>query len=271
MAYSKVAAMSDIHGDIVRMGELLNEGGLTDKEGNWRVENTLMVFDGDFVDRGKNGVAVMKEVIRLTKIAPESCGVATIMGNHDAAMLAVALYLRGDGKLMQNDFDIFHHNGGSMEEAIQIASDDELVEFLKNLKMIHVEGDYLFQHIDGIQFYRSLGAEKDGENAHSINATGRLMVETTLGAWSMFNHMTDDRRFQGTSRDGLRKYLNFFNAKCVVHGHTYTSKQEAEVWMGGMAINIDGRMSSAYQTKPKRGIFWSADPKISEPVTQLVQ
>jgi len=79
--------------------------------------------------------------IRLKESAPEGCGVVSLLGNHDAAMLAVTLHLRGIGTLAQESFDVFSHNGGNMAEAHQIYQNDTLFKWLKNLKMAHVEGD----------------------------------------------------------------------------------------------------------------------------------
>jgi hypothetical protein len=271
--HKRFAALSDIHGDDHRMRELLVAADILDHDGNWIAEDTLLVFCGDYFDRGPNGIAVAQEVRRLQAIAPEGSDVEALIGNHDAMMIATAIHFRNGEKDMNwQDLYIFQRNGGDLNEAREVAADPDLLSWLQNLKPLHAEGDYLFQHVDGISFYRSLGAERAGENAATIHEALKPGLQTCLGAWTVFAHMTDERRFEGSSRDGLRKYLNFFGAQHVIHGHTPTSHPQPEVWMGGMAINIDGRMSVGYGNRPNRGFLWSVDlteDKTSDPLTQL--
>lgn len=259
-SFKRIAALTDIHGDPQRMIELLQEGGILDENGAWISPDTLLVLNGDYVDRGPDGIGVIREAMRLEKAATEGSEVVCIMGNHDAMMLSAVYNVLEGGKSLDYEAQwLLRVNGSHSEEVEALSKAPELIEWLTNLKAVHVEGDYLFQHVDGTHFYRSLGAEKQGENPGTINAALKERVLNCRTAWLTFCHMTDERDFFGTTYEAMREYLNFFGAKQVVHGHTRSKQNTPKVWLRGMAINIDATMSIGYRDNPNRGCLWSVD------------
>ena len=53
----------------------------------------------------------------------------------------------------------------------------------------------------------------------------------------------------------LRAYLERMGVKQVVHGHTGHEGKEPMTYMNGVAINIDGTMSSGYRSDSDRGFI----------------
>jgi len=83
---------------------------------------------GDLVNRGPGSL----EVLRLVKSLGDSA--ITVLGNHDLHLLAVAA---GEGKL---------HRGDTLDEILAAPDRDELMDWLRHQRLLHVEGDFLLVH-----------------------------------------------------------------------------------------------------------------------------
>jgi hypothetical protein len=69
----------------------LEHQGLVDSSGKWIGGNSLLVFTGDFTDRGPNGIPVLHKVRELQQQAKAAGGeVIATLGNHDAMMFGLA-------------------------------------------------------------------------------------------------------------------------------------------------------------------------------------
>ena len=83
---------------------------------------------GDLVNRGPDSLGVL----RLVKSLGESA--ITVLGNHDLHTLAV---MEGAVKPCRND---------TLHEILSAPDRDELLSWLRNQRLIHVEGDYVLVH-----------------------------------------------------------------------------------------------------------------------------
>jgi hypothetical protein len=87
--YQKVLAISDVHGMIGPLKNLLQSAQIIDSTGNWAAGKTLLVITGDSIDKGDNSVDVLNLWMQLVPQAEKAGGrVLHLLGNHEAELLA---------------------------------------------------------------------------------------------------------------------------------------------------------------------------------------
>jgi serine/threonine protein phosphatase 1 len=135
-------AVGDIHGELGMLEELL--ASLPLRGGD------RFVFVGDYVDRGPDSCGVIDLLIEFEREHP--C--VFLLGNHesmfldflgwrDAAYFAADAFLVNGGDRTLASYGCF--DGGHPEfGSFQLPPGHE--QFFKNLKLYHLEGDYLFVH-----------------------------------------------------------------------------------------------------------------------------
>ena len=245
-------AVGDVHGDVERLLELLAEAGLVDEDAIWCGGENALVLTGDLTDRGKRGMEVVRLVMRLEE---ESKGmVESLMGNHDALILARAYEWRGE-RADPECGDLFIINGGREVEARELSEDEAAFDWMAARPLMLRVGDTLFQHADSARFYGDLGASED-----AVNAEGAELAASGRGAWRIFYDMTDGRDWDADGpfaaarrKANLTAHLERFGAARVVHGHTRHTDETPRVEFGGRAINVDGTLSDGYRATLGRG------------------
>ncbi len=86
---SKVAAISDVHGQYDLMLTLLRENEIVNEHGNWSYGDGHLVITGDIFDRGDRVIDIVWYLIRLEKQAAQAGGkVHTLIGNHEWMVLS---------------------------------------------------------------------------------------------------------------------------------------------------------------------------------------
>lgn len=100
MAFRRILAVGDVHGDVRRLRVLWQQIAFDDAE-------DLLVFLGDYIDRGASSV----EVLRFVRAQVERhANVHALCGNHEAMMLG---YLRTNGLDDFDPMDLWLLNGGA--------------------------------------------------------------------------------------------------------------------------------------------------------------
>jgi serine/threonine protein phosphatase 1 len=129
-----VFAIGDVHGCDEELRALLQKLPLT--------RDSLVVFLGDYIDRGPNSRGVVETILELKQY----CRVVCLLGNHE---LMLSEFLDGsDARRMAR----FIYNGGGATLASYsdddgvVAIPPEHLEFYKELAHYHVEGDHCFVH-----------------------------------------------------------------------------------------------------------------------------
>src|SRR5712672_1676590 len=151
-ADSRVYAIGDIHGQAALLDELL---GMIERDGMGRPETSVLVFIGDYVDRGTDSKGVIEQLVNLQS----DFTAHFLRGNHDQALL--------DFLADPNSFPIWKDYGA--EETLASygiaspASDEEValrqtrdslrqalparhLRFFETLKLSETIGDYFFAH-----------------------------------------------------------------------------------------------------------------------------
>ena len=197
---------------------------------SFKKEDDLLIYLGDYIDRGPHSKDVINQVIKLKK---ENIKSIFLMGNHEQVMidflfnkinnLRYWLSLGADQTFRSYDIEVaeFIKDGfgdNKIEELRNVFLNqltEKHIHFLKNLKLSYTLGKYLFVHA-GVNPEKSI-LEQNKEDF----------------LWSRSDKFFDK---------------NFKFEKIVVHGHT----PEKEVVNFPYRINIDtgcffsGKLSSVY-------------------------
>lgn len=141
-----IFAMGDVHGDYDRLAALLAGAGVLAGVPNsperpvWAAGKSVLVFVGDYFDKGPNGVAVLTLLRALSGPAEAAGGrVVVLMGNHEAEFLASNGAAKGGG------FAAELRKAG-MDPGDTASCKNELGAFLCSLPFAARVGDWAFSH-----------------------------------------------------------------------------------------------------------------------------
>ena len=220
-----IFAIGDIHGCLKQLTSLLDK---IFNHFNFNKKNDLLVYLGDYIDRGPNAKGVINRILELQK---EKVNSIFLMGNHEQIMIDFVfnkinnlrywLNLGTDQTFKSYKIEIaeFIKDGFEDDKMDKLRNvllnklSNEHIHFLKNLKLSHSMGKYLFVHA-GINPEKTL---KDQDKMDFL--------------WSRSEQFFDK---------------NFKFEQIIVHGHT----PEKEVINLPYRINIDtgcffsGKLSS---------------------------
>lgn len=242
-------AIGDIHGQLEKLRRLLVGARLMSEAGEWTGSDSTLVFMGDFMDRGEDGLGVLDLVMSLQRQAGRARGrVLAVMGNHDPLVLA-ALYFKDQRTSYGATFyDIWEQNGGLPRELDNLRAPH--ISWLASLPAMLRVGDSLIIHADSMLYTRY------GDSIEQVNvAFAKLLTNNDTRVWDSFLEQFadrgafDDRNPKGTNnaRDMLRR----FGGTQILHGHTPITKMTAQpssqitapyVYAGGLCIDLDGGM-----------------------------
>jgi hypothetical protein len=227
--------VSDVHGHLDDLRHVLAQAGLVTDD-RWVGGDASLWVLGDLVDRGPDGIGVVRLMRSLTAQAPEQ--VHMLMGNHESLMLGEKLFpgTRFD--------DIWLFNGGVASD--QAALDDQDVAWLRGLPVLALAGDYLLMHSDTTHYLTW------GSSVEEVNSTlaAVLAGDDPDQHFEVFAALTD--RFDFAGPDGVdvaQRMLETYGGEAIVHGHSIIgsliNKPSREVtgplrYAGGLVIGIDG-------------------------------
>jgi hypothetical protein len=228
--------VSDIHGHLEDLRALLRQEGLVDATDRWAGGDAVLWVLGDLVDRGPDGIGVIRFVRSLQAQAPEQ--VHVLMGNHESLMLGQKLFPRTRFR------DVWAINGGLPSD--QEALTEEEVAWLRGLPLMALADDQLLMHADTTEY---LGW---GNSVEEVNATvaGILAGDDPQEHFDVFAALTSRYDFAG--RDGAqvaRGVLSQLGGTRIVHGHSIIGSlidvpsSEVEgplVYADGLVVGIDG-------------------------------
>jgi serine/threonine protein phosphatase 1 len=213
-----VYAIGDIHGRLDLMDELL-EKIAEDAQATQPAEKPVLVFLGDYVDRGPASRGVVERLIRLSTLP--NVQLRALKGNHEQAMLAFLddpdfgpAWLQNGGAATLASYGVASPQTRIQAEGWELAREKfaealppEHLNFLRGLELYAEYGDYIFVHAGlrpGVPIARQ--TEQD------------LL-------WIRYDFIEERRPFE----------------KVVVHGHT----PEPEPFLGAIRLGLD---TGAYAT-----------------------
>ncbi len=252
---SDLWVMGDVHGERAGLRTLLQRARLADFEDNWLGDGATLVLLGDLMDRGPDGLGVLRLVRRLEEQAGAVGGrVVSLLGNHEVMMLSALRFRgrRGLGGLGGDPYGLYDYwkqNGGRVRDLSQLEPDD--LEWLEARPPMYRHADWLLVHADS-RLYLTLG---DSIGRVTELAAAFLRASTPEN-WVDFLNAFAERELY-TAEDGqveAAEMLSVFGGRRLAHGHTPvfvlqglppSPTMSPYVYAGGLALALDSAM--AYQ------------------------
>lgn len=210
--------VGDVHGAHDKLRALLIRAGLTDRGGNWTGGRAHLVFLGDYLDRGPDGIGVVRLVQQLERQARGRGGqVTALLGNHEVMFLAAALFQEQDQQQRLGFLSYWLSNGGQTWDLDRLTPED--LSWLQNRPLLSRAGNWLLAHADSL-FYLGLGTSLEDVNQRGAE----LLRNREPGYWGAFANAFVDRlnfvREDGAAQ--VSKMLRLYGGQRLVHGHTPT-------------------------------------------------
>jgi serine/threonine protein phosphatase 1 len=152
---TRVYAIGDIHGRADLVHDMMQRIA-HDRNAASPVRETIVVFVGDYVDRGPDSAGVLDQIARLSR--DDSFTTCLLKGNHEVMFLdflaepsAFLHWAMNGGLSTLESYDIdvaalSQDNPERLRQMVLEAIPDAHLELLRNLKTSVVVGDYMFVH-----------------------------------------------------------------------------------------------------------------------------
>ena len=227
--------VSDVHGHLDDLRDVLGKAGLV-ADDRWVGDDASLWILGDLVDRGPDGIGVVRLVRSLMQQAPDR--VHMLLGNHESLMLGEKLF---PGTRFEQ---IWHFNGGLARD--QAALDQDDVAWLRSLPAMALVEGHLLMHSDTAE-YLTWGRSVDEVNATLASVLGGHDAQQHF---DVFAALTS--RFDFVGPDGptvAKQMLATYGGDVIVHGHsiigTMVDRPSRETreplqYADGLVIAIDG-------------------------------
>lgn len=136
----RIVAVGDLHGDFVAWRKILSAAKLADDEGHWVGGEAVLVQTGDVIDRGADGLKIIRDLMRLQHEAQRTDGqIIALVGNHEAMNITgdlryvseadFAAYT--DGRSIQRREDVYISNRSAIESGYRQRDADMSAEAIK--------------------------------------------------------------------------------------------------------------------------------------------
>jgi hypothetical protein len=233
---SSTFVVSDVHGYLDDLREQLRGAGLIGDDDGWAGGDAVLWVLGDLVDRGPDGIGVVRLLRSLQEKAPEQ--VHVLMGNHEALMLGEKLF---PGTKFA---EVWKINGGLRSDQDGLTDDD--VAWLRTLQPMALVGEHLLMHSD------TTGYLEWGDTVDDVNAkVASLLADDDLQQhFDVFAALTSRYDFVGSDgAEVARRMLSTYGGERIVHGHSIIGslidKPSAEIkepilYADGLVVAIDG-------------------------------
>jgi len=235
MSTPDVFALSDVHGHLADLRAVLGRAGLVEDD-RWTGGDAQLWVLGDLVDRGPEGIGVIRLLRSLQAEVPEQ--VHVLMGNHESLMLGQWLF---PGTRFS---EVWLLNGGRVSD--QDALDEDEVAWLRGLPLVARVDDWLLMHSD------TVGYLQWGRSVEEVNAAvGDLLAgDDPQVHFEVFAALTERYDYLGADgADLARQVLEVLGGSRIVHGHSIvgslvgTPSEDVTgplVYADGLVTAIDG-------------------------------
>lgn len=213
---SSIWAVGDIHGSLEKLRLLLQRAGLINHLGHWTGKNARLVFLGDYLDRGPDGLGVIRFIRDLERLAPLAGGrVAALLGNHEVMFLAAQKFRLTDPADQLGFYRFWSNNGGDPFDQDRLAPED--TAWLQARPLIGRAGTWLLTHADST-FYLEMGKTIEEVN----HRAQEIFSGDDPQEWHWFAH-TFLRRLEYAGKDGAqaaKTMLDQYGGRRILHGHS---------------------------------------------------
>ncbi len=205
--------IGDVHGQLVKLTDLLIKANLIDGTQRWIGGGAHLWFLGDFFDRGPYGVDVVDLIMRLQVQAADAGGeIRALLGNHEILFLGAHRFSHVR-RFMLN----WKRNGGQDTDMALITS--QQLDWLRSLPAMALVQNHLLMHADAM-FYLDYGSSIDEVN-HTFS---ELLHGDAQDDWNqLLDDFADRMAFWSPPSEGIAnamEYLSLFGGEQIIHGHT---------------------------------------------------
>lgn len=223
---ARVYAIGDVHGAFAELANSLRALGLARLDPqdrfrfNWVGGDAVLIFTGDYVNRGRFSRQVIEAIMDLEKKANAAGGlVISVLGNHEIRLLRGEIEVKaGDAKesdskrfMYQQTLDSF--KGAEMTFAEVISENSIYGKWLRNLPLFAVVNGFMFAHggLPEKPHCKEELAEKFIKRVNDGDFSKGILSSKTQVIWN--RHWWEDYDF-------VSKSLNALGIRGVVFGHT---------------------------------------------------
>ena len=238
----RLAAVSDIHGNLVGLVALLQGHGIIDARKNWSFGQSHLVVIGDVFDRGAQVTEVFWLLRHLEAQALAAGGrVHILLGNHEV------MVLRGDERYLHPNYEQLQKTLLGTDQKTLYGPTSELGRWLRSRPVLLRIGPFLFAHGGP-----SPGLLKEEQDLEAFNAAFRKSIDQEgspqlLGKASpiWYRGLIPGKELKrpDASLEDIERILSAFGVRALVVGHS-TLKQGISTFHGGRVHGIDADLQS---------------------------
>ena len=209
-----IFAIGDIHGCVNELTSLHKKILTSDK---FDVKNDLLIYLGDYIDRGRDSKGVIDQIIKLQK---NNIRTINLMGNHEEFMINFLFNKINNIKKWLN-FGLdqtFKSYNIEIVEFIKVGFEDGVIDKLRNTLLEKMDANH-------INFFKNLVLMYSTEKY--------LFVHAGIDPKKKLSEQTQKDYLWSRSDDFFNK--NFKAEKKIIHGHT----PEEDVINHPYRINVD--------------------------------
>jgi len=241
---SKIAAISDIHGQVDIFIQLLEKNGVIDADHNWSWGEGHLVITGDIFDRGDTVTEALWLVYKLEQQAAKAGGkLHYLLGNHEY------MVLRGDERYLHdkyiNTLKIVNRDLKAL-----FAQDTVLGRWLRSKSTVIKVNGFVFLHGGIHQDFLDLNLTLEEANEQfrqSISLSKKDVKANDV--FKALHASTGPIWYRGFFKEGelqqkqIESLLQQLKAKRIIVGHT--SMQQLETRFNDKILAIDTSIKNA--------------------------
>jgi hypothetical protein len=252
---TRIAAVSDIHGNLASLRTLLQAQKIMDGAGRWTFGRGHLVVVGDVLDRGPQVTEILWLLRSLETQALGAGGhLHMVLGNHEA------MGLRGDVRYLNPKYEALRKGILPVDYPVLMGPDGEFGRWLRARPVLLRLGDVLFVHGGP-----SPDLLQKGLDLGKVNAQFRLdladpgkpyLLGTDGPVWYRGLIPGADPKRPDASEAEVEALLRACGARTLVVGHT--TQERITPFHGGRVVGIDAGLKDG-----KPGELWIREGKTS--------
>lgn len=237
----KIFVVSDIEGNYYSFVNLLIGNEITDENLNWKYGSGHLVFNGDFVDRGRYVTQVLWLMYKLEQEAAAAGGqVHFILGNHEA------MNLEGNFKYVVDKYKRLADDLGILYEDFY-NEDNEMGRWMRSKNIIEKIGNNLFTHggISKTSLEKKINLDEINAIAqanygldlpNNISTVPNLIFGRFGPLW--YRGLVEDDSYYSKAKEiDVNKMLEYYDSDRIIIGHCIVDDISTDY--NGKVVRID--------------------------------